>query len=80
VRDGHASAVLAASIFHFGQHSVAEAKRTWPRRGSPMRSSRDGMTALDLDRLDPVSRSFADISRSGGRVDGVPARGHAILS
>src|SRR5579862_8995689 len=26
VRDGHASAVLAASIFHFGQHSVREAK------------------------------------------------------
>lgn len=25
VRDGHASAVLAASIFHFGQHSIAEA-------------------------------------------------------
>ncbi|HEV7873534.1 MAG TPA: imidazole glycerol phosphate synthase subunit HisF, partial [Enterovirga sp.] len=27
VREGHASAVLAASIFHFGQHSVGEAKR-----------------------------------------------------
>ncbi len=26
VRDGHASAVLAASIFHFGEHSIAEAK------------------------------------------------------
>ncbi len=26
VRDGGASAVLAASIFHFGQHTVAEAK------------------------------------------------------
>jgi cyclase len=26
VRDGHASAVLAASIFHFGTYSVAEAK------------------------------------------------------
>jgi imidazole glycerol-phosphate synthase subunit HisF len=25
VRDGHASAVLAASIFHFGQHSIGEA-------------------------------------------------------
>lgn len=25
VREGHASAVLAASIFHFGQHSIAEA-------------------------------------------------------
>jgi imidazole glycerol-phosphate synthase subunit HisF len=26
IRDGHATAVLAASIFHFGQHSVREAK------------------------------------------------------
>src|SRR5919106_865721 len=26
IRDGHATAVLAASIFHFGQHSVPEAK------------------------------------------------------
>lgn len=25
VREGHASALLAASIFHFGQHSIAEA-------------------------------------------------------
>ena len=25
VREGHASAVLAASIFHFGQHTIAEA-------------------------------------------------------
>src|SRR4029079_15870086 len=26
IRDGHATAVLAALIFHFGQHSVGEAK------------------------------------------------------
>ncbi|MEM7669678.1 MAG: imidazole glycerol phosphate synthase subunit HisF [Pseudomonadota bacterium] len=26
VRSGHASAVLAASIFHFGEHTIAEAK------------------------------------------------------
>ena len=26
IRDGHATAVLAASIFHFGTHSIAEAK------------------------------------------------------
>ena len=30
VRDGHASAVLAASIFHFGTYTIGEAKRTWP--------------------------------------------------
>jgi len=37
VRDGHASAVLAASIFHFGEHSIAEAKRYMADAGLPMR-------------------------------------------
>jgi imidazole glycerol-phosphate synthase subunit HisF len=37
VRDGHASAVLAASIFHFGEHSVREAKLYMSRSGLPMR-------------------------------------------
>jgi imidazole glycerol-phosphate synthase subunit HisF len=37
VRDGHASAVLAASIFHFGEHSVREAKTYMAQAGLPMR-------------------------------------------
>jgi cyclase len=37
VRDGHASAVLAASIFHFGDHSIGEAKRHMAASGIPMR-------------------------------------------
>jgi cyclase len=37
IRDGHASAVLAASIFHFGRYSVAEAKRTLKAAGIPVR-------------------------------------------
>jgi len=37
IRDGHATAVLAASIFHFGQHSVGEAKQYMARAGLPMR-------------------------------------------
>jgi imidazole glycerol-phosphate synthase subunit HisF len=37
VREGHASAVLAASIFHFGEHSVREAKAYMARAGLPMR-------------------------------------------
>ena len=37
VRDGHASAVLAASIFHFGEHSVREAKQYMAKAGLPMR-------------------------------------------
>jgi len=37
VTKGHASAVLAASIFHFGQHSVREAKDYMAAAGLPMR-------------------------------------------
>lgn len=37
IRDGHATAVLAASIFHFGQHSIREAKDYMSRAGLPMR-------------------------------------------
>ncbi len=37
VRDGHASAVLAASIFHFGEHSIAEAKAHVAAAGVPVR-------------------------------------------
>ncbi|MCM0043185.1 MAG: imidazole glycerol phosphate synthase subunit HisF [Burkholderiaceae bacterium] len=35
--DGHADAVLAASIFHYGQHTVQEAKRFMTAQGIPMR-------------------------------------------
>jgi cyclase len=37
IRDGHATAVLAASIFHFGEHSVREAKEFMAKAGLPMR-------------------------------------------
>jgi cyclase len=37
VREGHASAVLAASIFHFGQHTIAEAKAAMAAAGIPVR-------------------------------------------
>ncbi len=37
VRDGHASAVLAASIFHFGTYTIGEAKRYMAEAGIPMR-------------------------------------------
>jgi len=39
VRDGGANAVLAASIFHFGQASIADAKRTLASAGIPVRNS-----------------------------------------
>ena len=37
VREGHASAVLAASIFHFGIYSIPEAKRHMQAAGIAVR-------------------------------------------
>jgi cyclase len=37
VTKGHASAVLAASIFHFGQATIAEAKAVLAKAGLPVR-------------------------------------------
>jgi cyclase len=37
IRDGHAGAVLAASIFHFGEYSVRDAKIFMSKAGLPVR-------------------------------------------
>jgi imidazole glycerol-phosphate synthase subunit HisF len=37
IRDGHAGAVLAASIFHFGEYSVRDAKNFMSNAGLPVR-------------------------------------------
>jgi len=37
VTEGHASAVLAASIFHFGEHTIREAKLHMAKHGVPVR-------------------------------------------
>ena len=37
ITKGHADAVLAASIFHFGEHTVGEAKRLMADQGIPVR-------------------------------------------
>ena len=37
VSEGRADAVLAASIFHFGEHTVREAKEYMAARGIPVR-------------------------------------------
>jgi cyclase len=37
VKKGHASAVLAASIFHFGEYTIAEAKSAMNKAGVPAR-------------------------------------------
>lgn len=47
VKEGHASAVLAASIFHFGTYTIGEAKRFMAEAGIPMRldGHHDGASA-----------------------------------
>lgn len=47
IRDGHASAVLAASIFHFGEASIADAHRALAAAGIPVRTP----VTADLNRL-----------------------------
>ena len=37
IKEGNASAVLAASIFHYGTHSVIEAKEYLNSKGIPVR-------------------------------------------
>jgi cyclase len=37
IQEGHATAVLAASIFHFGTFTIAEAKKAMAEAGVPMR-------------------------------------------
>jgi len=37
IRDGHATAVLAASIFHFGEYTIRQAKERMAGAGLPMR-------------------------------------------
>ena len=37
IRDGHAAAVLAASIFHFGTYTIGQAKAHMAKHGIPMR-------------------------------------------
>ena len=38
VKDGHASAVLAASIFHYGQATIGDAKAALSKAGLPVRA------------------------------------------
>lgn len=42
ITEGHASAVLAASIFHFGEFSIAEAKAYMAKDGIPVRMTGAG--------------------------------------
>jgi len=53
IRDGGASAVLAASIFHFGEFSIAQAKQYMAEAGLPV-------------RLDSISREPAALALGQG--------------
>jgi cyclase len=37
IKEGHADAVLAASIFHFGEYTVGQAKQLMAEQGIPVR-------------------------------------------
>jgi cyclase len=50
VRDGHASAVLAASIFHFGEFSIAQVKSHMAAAGLPTRPVDGGTEGLGAGR------------------------------
>jgi cyclase len=43
VVEGHASAVLAASIFHFGTYTIAEAKAHMKAGGVPVRDTTEAV-------------------------------------
>lgn len=51
VDKGHASAVLAASIFHFGEFSIREAKDFMAKSGIPMRLDASASDTFTLERL-----------------------------
>ncbi len=69
IRDGHASAVLAASIFHFGEHHVSAQAKERLRPGGP--AGEDGLMAFTLEDLDDF------LARARHRLAGRKLHGHA---
>ncbi len=67
LRDGHATAVLAASIFHFGEISIAEAKRGLAAAGLPVRPAEVSGEPQELAlRTDPAAPAEAPNDGPGG--------------
>ena len=60
VRDGGASAVLAASIFHFGTFTVREAKEYMAKAGLPMRLDASASDQFTLERLRDIVAARAE--------------------
>jgi cyclase len=62
IRDGGASAVLAASIFHFGEFTIAQAKLHMASCGLPVRL--DGIERTASAKLHRARNAPADIGRA----------------
>ena len=52
IRDGHAAAVLAASIFHFGEFTIAEAQRYMAAAGLAVRLDGSGSRFEGVPKMD----------------------------
>jgi thiazole synthase ThiGH ThiG subunit len=65
-----AHAVLAASIFHFRTHSVAEAKAYLAARGFPMRSVDSGPLTVDSENAVHSPQSTVHSPREASGVRG----------
>jgi len=59
--DGHADAVLAASIFHFGTYTIADVKQYLAERGVPIRDT--------VSKMQSAGCGSADCRRSSERED-----------
>ncbi len=70
IRDGHASAVLAASIFHFGTFRIRDAKAALAKAGIPVRLDRGSRGAPRYCTSCAYERSTCDLTErsqfSGG--------------
>jgi len=74
VRDGHASAVLAASIFHFGTYTIRQAKDYMAKAGLPIRLDASASESFTLEQLRDIvaARATSDDASSYTRrlIDG----------
>ncbi len=72
VIEGGATGVLAASIFHFGEHTVAEAKAAMAAAGIAVRPSWRPEAVERFDQAPPIHQGEADANDITQRQDGVP--------
>ncbi|HET6378984.1 MAG TPA: imidazole glycerol phosphate synthase subunit HisF [Methylocella sp.] len=62
IREGGASAVLAASIFHFGEFTIAEAKAYMAKQGLPVRLDGTGTNSREVSSA-AKEAAFASIGK-----------------